>query len=353
MASSMVQGKRLPQCYFFYFALCYWNTGRSITYPDRFGLKGVWFAILISAAVHFQTFLSTLRSLGGKSGIIIKIFIAILYVNSYDVVSLSFMEVSFMMHKYSYKRDMPDTRDFKFSKSATPHPDIILPGSVDLRPKCPPVYDQGDLGSCTANAGCTCRAMLLQDEQINLSRMYLYYMERVIEGNVCKDDGASLRDTCKSIYKAGICEETYMPYIPAKYSAQPSRPAIYNASQYTIAAYKSLSSLDAIIQNIAFRQQPVLLGMDVYESFESDLVSETGIMPMPRETEKKLGSHAVLVVGYRSMVKYRGRSGQYRIRPGYLIVRNSWGDQWGDKGYFYMPYDYVVPMYTYDYWIME
>lgn len=258
-----------------------------------------------------------------------------------------------MEYAYSYKRDKTDKRDLLFSRAVTPHPDIILPKSVDLRSNCPPVYDQKNLGSCTANAGCTCRAMLLQDKQVSLSRMFLYYAERAIEGKTGEDKGASLRDTCKSIYNAGICEEQYMPYNPAKYMLRPSRAAIFNAGNYKITAYRSLSSLDEIRQNIAFRQQPVMLGMDVYESFESKAVTKTGIMPMPRKNEKKAGGHAVLVVGYRDLAYHRGRLGKYRFQPGYLIVRNSWGDKWGDKGYLYMPYDYVTPEYTYDYWIME
>jgi C1A family cysteine protease len=258
-----------------------------------------------------------------------------------------------MKYTYSYKRDEVDDRDLRFSRSVSPHPEIVLPRLVDIRPNCPPVYDQGKLGSCTANAGCTCRAMLLQDQQVSLSRMFLYYMGRAIEGTAGKDEGASLRDTCKSIHKAGVCEEKYMPYNPEKYMFPPSRAAILNAKNYRISAYKALSSLDEIKQNIAFRQQPVLLGMDVYESFESDAVAKTGIMPMPRKSEKKLGGHAVLVVGYKDMTIHRGMCGRYRLKPGCLIVRNSWGDQWGDKGYFYMPFDYVTPDYTYDYWIIE
>ncbi len=258
-----------------------------------------------------------------------------------------------MDYKYSYKRDKIDNRDLRFSSSVSPHPEIILPKLIDLRATCPPVYNQGKLGSCTANAGCTCRAMLLQDKQIQLSRMFLYYEERKLEGKSNEDYGASLRDTCKSIYKKGICEETYMPYNPENYMLPPSKLARINAQKYKIIAYKSLSSLDEIKQNIAFRQQPVLLGMSVFESFESDAVSKTGIMPMPRNSEKKLGAHAVLVVGYKDLVKHHGMSGRHKLQQGYLIVRNSWGDKWGDKGYFYMPFNYVIPDYTFDYWIME
>lgn len=269
------------------------------------------------------------------------------------LIDSSFMEASNMSDKYSYNKDIIDKRDLLFSRAVSPHPEIILPKLVDLRSKCPPIYNQEKLGSCTANAGCTCREMLFQDEQANLSRMFLYFSERAMEGKTNKDAGASLRDTCKSIYKVGICEEIYMPYNTEKYKLPPSRIAIRNARKYKISAYRSLSSLDEIKQNIAFRQQPVLLGMDVYEGFESDEVSKTGIMSMPHKNEKKLGGHAVLVVGYKDVVKHHSKLGKNHFEPGYLIVRNSWGDKWGHNGYFYMPFDYVIPDYTYDYWIME
>jgi len=254
---------------------------------------------------------------------------------------------------YNYKRDKTDKRDIQFSATILPHSEVVLPKSVDLRSKCPPVYDQGKLGSCTANAGCACRIMLLNNTQVDLSRLFLYFTERGLEGNFLKDVGASLRDTCKSIYKFGICEENLMPYDEKKYSHPPSKKAFQSAGKYRISAYKSLSTLDEIKQNLALRQQPVLLGMDVYESFESNVVKDTGKMRMPKKNEKNLGGHAVLVTGYKDSKRSYGFMSNNKSDSGYLIIRNSWGSNWGDKGYFYMPYEYVKPEYTYDYWIME
>lgn len=258
-----------------------------------------------------------------------------------------------MKYTYTYKRDKLDKRDLRFSDNISPHSEVVLPKAVDLRPKCPSVYDQGDLGSCTANAGCACRIMLLNDSKVDLSRLFLYYMERAYEGDIKKDDGATLRDTCKSIYKIGVCEEKYMPYDVDKFARRPSSRALLNAGKYKISAYKSLGSLDEIKQNLALRQQPVLLGMDVYESFESEKVAKTGVMTLPGKDEKKIGGHAVLVVGYKDSVRTYGFAYRKQTNNGYLIVRNSWGSDWGDKGNFYMPYGYVKPEYTYDYWIME
>ncbi len=258
-----------------------------------------------------------------------------------------------MDYKFNLKRDEKDERDYKFSRTISPHSDLVLPKRVDLREKCPPIYDQGKLGACTAFTGCACREMLL-DEKETLSELFLYYVERDLNGDVKKDSGASLRDTCKAINKIGVCEEKLMPYNIEKFDHHPGRHAVINASKYRISAYKSLASLDEIKQNLTFRQQPVMIGMDVYESFKSKETAETGIMFMPRKDEKKLGGHAVLVVGYKDVPKKRGYYNKHNNNnSGYLIIRNSWGENWGDKGYFYMPYEYADSDYTYDYWIME
>ncbi len=258
-----------------------------------------------------------------------------------------------MNYKYTLIRSKKDERDIRFSEFILPHSDVVLPKSVDLRPKCPPVYDQGDLGACTAFTGCVCREMLTGDKSVNLSKLFLYFVERGLEGDIKKDSGASLKDTCKAMHKIGVCEEKYMPYDISKFTAIPKKKAFINAAQYRITAYKLLDSLDEIKQNLALRQQPVMMGMDVYESFESDVIAKTGIMSMPGSKEKKLGGHAVLVVGYRDIIKSYGMFYKNQVKTGSLIVRNSWGSNWGDKGYFHMPYDYVTPENTYDYWIME
>jgi C1A family cysteine protease len=119
---------------------------------------------------------------------------------------------------YNLRHDALDERDLKFNKSITPHPEVALPQTVDLRTKCPPIYDQGKLGSCTANAGCAYRVMLLGEKDLELSRLFLYYEERRLHNQTKTDSGATLRDTCKVTEKVGICEEKYMPYITEDFS---------------------------------------------------------------------------------------------------------------------------------------
>lgn len=259
-----------------------------------------------------------------------------------------------MLKKYLLNRDIIDNRDYKFS--LTPPVSIKLPKMFDLRNMCPVVYNQGQEGSCTANAGCAARAILLRNPSLYLSRAFLYYEERNLRGTTDQDSGASIRDICKAAKKYGICEDLYMPYIDGDYTTPPSDEAIKNALKYTITAYKRLISIDDIKKSLVFNQNPVLIGMTVFESMESDAVAKTGKLPMPIQNEQQLGGHAVLVVGYNDTKSFQSmifNMINFGIcSSGYLIVRNSWGEAWGDKGYFYMPYEYFLK-YTYDYWIFE
>src|SRR5438128_696006 len=122
--------------------------------------------------------------------------------------------MTYHIKRYGWLPDVPDQRDHVYAApSGVLHK---LPAKIDLRPKCPPVYNQGQLGSCTANA--IAAAVQFDRMKQNLkpafapSRLFIYYNERAIEGTVDNDSGAMLRDGIKSIAKQGDCAETHWPY---------------------------------------------------------------------------------------------------------------------------------------------
>lgn len=259
-------------------------------------------------------------------------------------------------HVYNLKGSQIDGSELKFL-----HEEYCgekLPEQIDLRPKCPTVYDQGNQGSCTANAGCAGRSMLEGDPSLNLSRAFQYYMERTLLGTTEVDSGASIKDIILSMKLYGVCTDADMPYMPGDYKTPPSELAKKNALQYKIADGKLLHGIAAIQTALCVRSQPVLLGMKVYASMESSEVAGTGVLSLPRRKEQFLGSHAVLVVGYLSelppyLKSVKTAAKASRKKPaGYLVVRNSWGEKWGDKGYFYMPFAYVEKGYAFEAWIM-
>jgi C1A family cysteine protease len=231
--------------------------------------------------------------------------------------------------KYLLKKDSQDLRDYLYhGKSIKTSKD--LPKKVDLREKMSPVVDQGKLGSCTANAIASGLREYLEiasgESLILLSRLFLYYKERELEGTVDQDSGATIRDGMKVLNQIGVCPETDDPYNIKKFTSPPSEKAMADAAQYKISEYHRVSNLKSLKVALA-EGLPVVVGFQVFESFESDAVAKTGKVPMPKKDEQYLGGHAVLAVGYVD----KGKSS-------YVIVRNSWSPDWGDQGYFYMPY---------------
>ncbi|MGD0236095.1 MAG: C1 family peptidase [Syntrophorhabdales bacterium] len=206
-----------------------------------------------------------------------------------------------------------------------------LPSSVDLRPTCPAVADQGNLGSCTANALAGAMEFLMLKDQkpyADLSRLFIYYNERVIEGTVDQDSGAMIRDGIKTLADQGVCTEALWPYDISRFTVKPTDACYQEALKYKVTLYARLNVIDEMRTCLA-DGFPFVFGFTVYESFESQDVANTGVVPMPGTNEQVLGGHAVVGVGYDDSQKR-------------FIVRNSWGNAWGMKGYFTIPYDYLA-----------
>ena len=230
---------------------------------------------------------------------------------------------------YGWMPDVPDHRDLVYAAARI----TTLPPSVDLRPGCPPVYDQGQLGSCTANA----IAAAIQFEQIRQkepkpfapSRLFIYYNERVMEHTVGQDAGAQIRDGMKSVNHIGACPETDWPYIITKFAQKPPSRALKDARLGKALSYQRVVQTLDQMKGCLASGLPIVLGISVYESFESQQVTKSGVVPMPANSEKLLGGQAILAVGYNDAEQR-------------FVMRNSWGTSWGMQGYFTIPYAYLT-----------
>ena len=234
---------------------------------------------------------------------------------------------------YGWKPDLPDNRDLAFKPKAKTLK--ALPKKVDLKNACPPVYNQGQLGSCTANAIAAAMQFELNKQKKGYdfmpSRLFIYYNERLIEGTLSIDNGAEIRNGIKTVNKQGACSETIWKYDDGKvfFKKLPTPTCYKQALDHQVLSYhridKDLNQMKACLAE-GF---PFVFGFTVYEAFESDAVGRTGVLNMPDPKEKCLGGHAVLCVGYDDASKR-------------FIVRNSWDTDWGNKGYFTMPYEYLT-----------
>lgn len=233
--------------------------------------------------------------------------------------------------KYGWVPDLPDHRDLAFKPTFKSM--FLLPSSVDLRPGCPPVFDQGSLGSCTAQAiGAMDQYMQIKQKKDHVfrpSRLFIYYNERVIEGTVNEDSGAMLRDGIRSIAKQGVCPEHMWKYDISQFAVKPPASCYAEALNHQAILYMRVGQTLRAMKSCLADGYPFVFGFTVYESFESQAVAETGIMPMPKLNEEILGGHAVMAVGYSVAKKA-------------FLVRNSWGTGWGNSGYFWMPFAYLT-----------
>lgn len=202
-----------------------------------------------------------------------------------------------------------------------------LPLKVNLSNKMPAIFDQGTLGSCTAQA----LSALVTFNKRNFvgSRLFLYYCERSMDGTVSIDSGATLEDGIKSLKKYGICPEMDWPYIIPKFTIRPPDICFKKALDAQALKVENInsSSIQAM-KNCLNQGFPFVIGFLVFPSFESIIVAKTGMVPYPGPNEKPLGGHAICVMGYDESKKR-------------FYCRNSWGPKWGINGNFWMPYTYL------------
>ena len=244
---------------------------------------------------------------------------------------------------YGWQPDLPDNRDFMYA--AIMGVKKKLPSSVDLRSQCPAqVYDQGQLGSCTANsiAGAFEFELLKQSSPDFMpSRLFIYYNERVLENTVNTDAGAQIRDGIKTVNAQGVCPEDLWPYSITEFTQKPHLACYTDALTHLVTSYHRIATDITQMKSCLADGYPFVFGFTVYDGFESPQVAKSGILNMPATGEKVVGGHAVLAVGYDDAKKM-------------IIVRNSWGSGWGLNGYFMMPYAYISnPNLADDFWTIR
>lgn len=244
---------------------------------------------------------------------------------------------------YGWRPDLPDMRD----RAYTAPLGVLkgLPQKVDLRPHGPPVVNQGRINSCTGNAIAAAHYFDQIKQKVakpfQPSRLFIYYNERLAEGSAKFDAGAYIRDGFKAIGKEGVCPETTWPYDPAKVLKRPVAAAYKQALAHQAISYMRVQQTLGQLKGCLADGYPFVFGFTVYSSFESDEVAKTGVVPLPTHGDKSIGGHAVMAMGYDDA----------RQR---FIVQNSWGRDWGVKGFFYMPYSYLTDAdLAADFWTMR
>jgi len=214
--------------------------------------------------------------------------------------------------------------------------------AIDLRPQCPSIYDQGNLGSCTANAVAFAYEFDERKQGKSIvgtpSRLFIYYNERSVEGDVNEDSGACLSDGVQGVHNFGVVPETRWPYDVSKYREKPPQNLYNAAKQHVTTNFRKLDGTADQLQGALRQGYPIVFCADVFESLESKQTSSSGIVSLPTTSEKCLGGHALAIVGFNNT---------------HYIVRNSWGSSVGEGGYYYFPVDYIMnSKYCSQFWVL-
>ena len=285
---------------------------------------------------------------------------------------------------YGRKRDSIDARDHRYVPSAEALKSLA--SGVDLRSQDGPIFDQGQLGSCTANGWLglfmfVCKKMF--GDTFLGSRLQLYYDSRVAEGTPNDDAGAEVRTGGKCLAEIGVAPENVWEYDISRFAEKPPAEVYTAAKDHMVVEYMRVDQDIDHMKACHKEGFPFTFGFEVYESFEGSAVARTGIMPMPADGERVVGGHCVVAIGYidgqgkaqyfrtgdrlmHSISRFFGNIGHglrsltglrlFRVTPpsNVIICRNSWGRRWGDNGYFYMPMEFIKnPSYASDFWTIR
>lgn len=255
---------------------------------------------------------------------------------------LGLVNLSCMKRRLGWHPDLPDHRDHVYAPPA----ELMgaLPRRIDLRKACPPVYDQGELDACTANAIAAAieypRVRQRARKAFTPARLFIYYNERKLEGTERYDAGARLRNGIKAVAGQGAPPEELWPY-SERFDLEPHKRVYDHAAKHRAVEYKRLRQNLQQLKGCLASGYPFIFGFSVYPSFAGKRTERTGAMTLPRGNEQQLGGHAALAVGYDDANER-------------FIVRNSWGASWGKRGYFTAPYAFLTePDYARDFWTIR
>lgn len=279
---------------------------------------------------------------------------------------------------FGWLRDVPDHRDYspetvqiglRLQRAGMKEPvrrllertgafrESALPASADLRPWCPPIEHQGDLGSCTAHAAAAAVEYFERrafGRHLEASRLFIYKTTRALDG-LKGDVGAQLRTTMGALAIFGVPPEEYWPYDIRRFDREPPAFCYAFASNYQALAYYRLDkpgvAPEALLRRIKTNlaaNLPAVFGFTVFSGI--DRAERTGEIPFPALGESVVGGHAVLAVGYDDARRIPSADGRSPESVGAVLVRNSWGEEWGEKGYGWLPYEYVARGLAVDWW---
>ena len=263
-----------------------------------------------------------------------------------NIISVTSLNLLVNRKWYEQSREVTDIKSY-----------AILPSLVDLTFWCSPIRDQGSINSCTAFAAVALLeyfARKAKDEYTSVSPLFLYKVGRNLM-NSTGDVGASVRETMKAMVAFGVPPEKYWSYEVDKFDEDPSAFCYSYAQSYKTLKYFRLDRPDLTKEILLFQIQavlaagfPCIFGFTVYSSIYNEENVSSGCIPYPSQRDQVIGGHTVLAVGYDNYkeIKYSGKNKS----RGALLIRNSWGTEWGQKGYGWLPYDYILKGLTADWW---
>ena len=229
---------------------------------------------------------------------------------------------------FNYVRQPEDSRDYIYQPQNLQLTETHY--LTDVQMIACPILNQGNLGSCVAQSAYAL-LYIMSKGKITLSRLQLYMCLRALDNSsLTRDTGGTIRGVMKAISKYGVCDENLWNHDIKNFDKLAPKPAFSNTYNITNFVYTFVTQDYKSIKEVLVSGSPIICGIAVYESFQSENSNKYGIIPMPNtKTQKLLGGHAILLIGYDDKSKT-------------FKFQNSWGTNWGDKGYGYIPYDYVL-----------